>query len=173
VPGGLISKCVCDVVIIPGSDHLPLICSFKSLNRGKSGSQDEVKVRQLNSANLIIFKEAISCASWNEVLEEKDNVSVAFDNFLDVLLPIYDSYCPIKILKRSKREPRQPWINAAITGSIEERNYLYRLHLEFSTQENLKNFKRARNLVNSLRRSCARNYYSEKFRENAGDMKGT
>ena len=46
VPGGLISNCICDVVIIPGSHNLPIVCSFKSLSRGKSGSQEEVKERQ-------------------------------------------------------------------------------------------------------------------------------
>jgi len=78
-----------------------------------------------------------------------------------------------KNLKKSKKEPRKLWINAEITESIEERNNLYCLYLEFSTQENLENFERAKNFVNSLRRSSATNYYSEKFRENAGDMKGT
>jgi len=39
-PGSLISIRVWDVVIVPGSDHLSIICSFKSLsNRSGSGEK--------------------------------------------------------------------------------------------------------------------------------------
>ena len=64
-------------------------------------------------------------------------------------------------------------VNAAIIENIEERNKFYRLYLESNMQEDLKRFQRARNLVNSLRISAVRNYYSKKFSENAGDTKRT
>ena len=114
MPGSLISKCVCDVVIASGSGHLPIICSLKSLSKEKSGSRERMKIRQLKSENLRRFQEAISCMSWDEVLEEKEDVSVAFDKFLNMLLPGYDSCYRIEIVKKRKKEPGKAWINAAV-----------------------------------------------------------
>jgi len=76
-------------------------------------------------------------------------------------------------LRRKGKKLRKPWINVAIKENIEERNKLYRLYLKSNTQEDLERFQRSRNLVNFLRRSAVRNYYSEKFSENAGDTRGT
>ena len=129
MPGCLISKCVYDVLIVSESDHLPIVCSFESLSKEKSR---KTKIRQLKSANSRRFQGAISCISWDEVLEEKENASVAFDKLLNLLFPVYNSCCPIRIVRKGKKEPREPLINVAIIENIEERNKLYRMYLEFN-----------------------------------------
>jgi hypothetical protein len=48
------------------------------------------------------FQEEISVVSWEEVINEKENASMAFDTFLKILSPIYDKCCPVEVVRKKK-----------------------------------------------------------------------
>ena len=163
--------CYADVVAFPCSDHLPLVSVMTcKLNRPK---KKKIKTRLMKKGNLQKFVEEVSVIDWTPVFSEEESPTRALDNLMSVILPIYDSACPIKVMKVKKQEPRKPWITSEILEERKLRIELYQRYLDDKSDVSYELFKKQRNLVNKLRRKAMAEYYDRKFSNCKGNMKET
>lgn len=152
LPSNLVPDSYCDIMIHPGSDHLPVSCTIKQRSPTYEKSRRKL-IRDLRPANLHEFREQISVISWEKVYEEPDP-SRALNNFLGIITPIFESACPLKLTRKKERDiPRKPWIDDEVVEAINARNACFFKSLNDSSEESKNEYIRQRNLVNKLRRS--------------------
>ena len=163
--------CYADVMTFPGSDHLPLAgvlkCQFGRPNKKK------IKTRLMKKDNFQKLVEEVSVIDWTPVFSEGESPMRALDNLMTIILPIYDTACPIKVMKVKKQEPRKPWITSEILEERKQRIELYQAYLDNKSDASFELFKKQRNLVNKLRRKAMAEYYDIKFSHSKGNMKET
>ena len=91
--------------------------------------------------------------------------SRALDNFLGIIIPIFESACPLKLTRKKERDiPRKPWSDVEVVEAINARNACFFKSLNDSSEESKNEYIRHRNLVNKLKRS-KKKYYINKFNE--------
>ena len=172
VSSDLIAQCHSDVSVTPGSDHLPSVCTIRSISKPKIAKEKYLS-REMKAENLKKFKDEVSVLSWQEVTDINDDPSRAFDKFMDILGPIYDRCCPVLEIQKRKRTPRKPWITDEITDLMQVRDDLFKAYLNCESDSSWEAFRKVRNKVNSLRRTAMKQFYSDKFEQHKGDMQGT
>ena len=123
----------------PGSDHLPLVSVIK--RQLHSPKKKKIKARLMKKQNLQKFMEEFSVIDWTPVFSEEESPTRALDNLMSVILPIYDSACPIKIIKVRKQETRKPWITSEITEERKLRIELYQRYIDDKTDGSYELFK--------------------------------
>ena len=87
--------CYADVTF-PGSDHLPLVGVLKC-QLGRSNKK-KIKTRLMKKENLQKFVKEVSVIDWTPVFSEEESPTRALDNLMTIILPIYDTECPIKVM---------------------------------------------------------------------------
>ena len=172
VSSDLIAQCHSDVSVTPGSDHLPSVCTIRSISKPKIAKEKYLS-REMKAENLKKFKDEVSVLFWQEVTDINDDPSRAFDKFMDILGPIYDRCCPVLEIQKRKRTPRKPWITDEITDLMQVRDDLFKAYLNCESDSSWEAFRKVRNKVNSLRRTAMKQFYSDKFEQHKGDMQGT
>jgi len=161
-----------DVLVFPCSDHLPVVASVP-LVIAKEKKAEKKQMRQLRKQNMENLAEELSKVSWKPVFDETEDASHAFDIFMNILQPIYDKTCPLKVLRNTRESPRKPWVTSELIQMIKKRNLLYQSFLDCQSADMFEEFKKIRNQVNTLRRSCVKSYYELKLGETKGDSRGT
>jgi len=102
-----------------------------------------------------------------------DNVSSAFDRLMSIILPIYDRTCPLTLVKLEKCEPRKSWIIKEIVEASALNNTLYENYLNTGCESMLRDFKVARNHVNSQRWKAKKEYFANKLSHSNDNSKNT
>ena len=86
--------------------------------------------------------EEVSLIDWTPVFSEEESPTRALDNLMTIILPIYDTTCPIKLTKVKKQEPRKPWITSEIVEERKRRIELYLAYLDDKSDDSFELFKR-------------------------------
>ena len=100
LPSNLVPDSYSDIMIHPGSDHLPVTRTIKQRSPTYEKTRRKL-IRDLRPTNLHELRERISVISWEKVFEEPDP-SRALDNFLGIITPIFESAWTRKNLTRKK-----------------------------------------------------------------------
>ena len=83
------------------SDHYKVYSVVGGMKLSVAAGFTEITKHILNSANLLQVKAAIEKHNFDEVLI-RGNIDKSYDLFHSDLLSIYDSFCPVKIVKVEK-----------------------------------------------------------------------
>ena len=136
-----IVECCADVVLHPGSDHLPVFCNIKRFGY-KHKTTTKLQFRMMKAENLRKFKEEISTVSW----QRKKTPRLLLINLLS---PIYDQCCPLKTATKKKNQPQKPWIMEEIPEMMKKRDQLFSDYLNCESDDSWEEYRKARNRVNS------------------------
>jgi len=129
--------------------------------------------RQLQPKNIKGLLNGLSLINWNEVSGDK-NPETAFNAFHDKLSSTFNTHCPIKSTKLSKRKaPKKPWITIGLIKSINTKDKLYRKYRTKPNLENKLNYTNYRNILNHTLRISKRNHISAELNEHKHNMKKT
>ena len=95
--------------------------------------------RQINNANIDIFKTKVGETDWRPV--NNPDVNVGYDLFHRNLSLIYEESFPVheKIYKLFKNKYK-PWLTTAILNSLKEKNRLYKKYMQAKTLESRLNY---------------------------------
>ena len=94
-----------------------------------------------------------------------------FSQFLTIFNKLYEHYFPVKQLKLTQKGTYKPWINFTLVSQMKIKDNLFKL-----SKRNLidrKIYNDFRNLLNTRIRNAKREYYTNKFNENEGNIKET
>ena len=85
---------------------------------------------------------------------------------------IYVTEYPPKVLRNTVKIPRKPWVTPELIAMIKKKNLLYLSFLDCQSAD-IFEFKKVRNQVNTLRRSCVNSCYDTQLEATKGGSKGT
>jgi len=78
--------------------------------------------------------EEVSVIDWTPVFSNEKSPTRALYNPKSIILQIYDSMCPTKVMKMKKREPCKPWITIEILEERKLRIGLYQRYPDDKTE---------------------------------------
>lgn len=120
-------------------------------NKTVSVSKDVLNYEKLNSS--------LASETWLEIYSEND-VGLAVDKFLTKLEKYIGENTGLVKYKQTKKSP---WITNGLIKSISMKNKLYRSAKNNPTLDNMGNYKRHRNLLNTLIRAAKKDYYQNQI----------
>ncbi len=133
----------------------------------------KLKLRRcVTEEGILKFKSQLFNVNWDEVLNEND-VNVAYTNFVQIFLRLFDGCCPIKPLKYSKFNCDKPWITNGLKNACKKKYNMYKHFLRLRTRESELKYKNYRNKLTTVLRQAENDYYSFKLESLRSDIKGT
>ena len=113
------------------SDHLPQFCILPEFFSNSPPTKYNIISHELEKFNNQSFLEDFEKIDWNLVLQlNKENVNITFENFLNTLNTLINSYVPLKKLNKKQRKFQQkPWITKGIQNAIEKKNSFFKKYI--------------------------------------------
>ena len=147
------------------SDHLPSIVLMKQTQLTDK-SPIEFNSRNLTEDRISRIKAELMQVDWNGTLNNED-CSVNFENFCMKLKTIMDSIAPIKHVQISgKHHFVEPWMTTGLETASRNNKKLYLETLRKGCSVSaMEKYKSSRNLLNRLKRSTMKSYYTTKCTE--------
>lgn len=141
------------------SDHCPIFLLYTS--KGIKYDHASITAQHVSDEALEVFKHDIRAYDWSFIFQLSD-VNEAYEAFLDRFSSMYAAHFPFKTFKPSKRI-RKPWVTSVHLSMIKKKNKLYHIFLRTREAQALKEFKTARNKLNSELRRAKKSYYEQQF----------
>ena len=155
------------------SDHLIPFQIFKTTKNSTHRKPPEYFTkRAMTPAKLEQFKTSLANQDWSSVLNENEDVNLAFANFLSIFLDLFNIHIPKQKVKYNKRT--MPMVKHMTKGLLKSRlkkQKLYTKFLSSRTPESWENFRIYRNLYNKLCRKAKIIKVREEVREAEGNSK--
>ena len=108
--------------------------------------------RVFNATNTKAFKNAIKSLSWNSVLNETNDVELAYKKFLKMFTDAYQENFPLKKKQNNKKvnKTKSPWMTNCILRSVRNKNKLYKAFLMNRNSKNEQLYKNYKNKLNHI-----------------------
>ena len=124
------------------------------------------------------FTKDLESVDWNNVIKKNGNPNNSVQQLLKITEGILDKHVPLKALtKKQMKSYNKPWITKGLLRSINIKDTIYKKYLKSQTgtlKDNLfSKFKYYRNKISNLLRLGKKNYYTNYFQQNLGDIKNT
>ena len=147
------------------SDHLPIIVLMKQTQLTDK-SPIEFDSRNLTEEKISRIKAELMHVDWNGILNS-DDCSVNFESFCKKVKTTMDSIAPTKQVRISgKRCFAEPWMTIGLETASQNNKKLYLETLRKNCPASVwEKYKSGRNLLNRLKRSTMKSYYTTKCTE--------
>lgn len=157
------------VLVSDISDHFPQFIALSKKFRDKP--QVTKSFRCLNDANISKFKNMLQPLQWEEVLSVNDP-ELSFNLFWDIFNTFFDLHFPVVSMNFNKNTCKiQGFMTKGILVSRQNKLSLYKKSIKYPSQDNKAEYKRFRNLYNSVLRASKKLYFEQKINESQGDPK--
>ena len=151
------------------SDHFSTFVTLKNSGFIKNNNI-KIEYRSRNEQNKYNFYCAMREYPWESLLDIADP-NECYTKFSSDLYLMYDTYFPLKSIRKKELDIRKPYITREITDLIKNKHRLQRLFnrrpIKYGDE-----YRRIRNLVTKKIRDARDTYYNNKLEESTGDGKG-
>jgi hypothetical protein len=153
------------------SDHFPIFFNIP-FNRPPIKART-VESRNFSDANIAKFQNAIRNFNWNHV-SDSNCAQEAYNNFNSSFMLLYNMYFPVVVTKINRNFHKlDPWMTNGILTSRQRKNHLYSVSLKNPSPVNSNNFKKFRNIYNTVLRASKKLYYENQLKNNLTNLKKT
>jgi len=153
------------------SDHFPIFFNIP-FNRPPIKART-VESRNFSDANIAKFQNAIRNFNWNHV-SDSNCAQEAYNNFNSSFMLLYNMYFPVVVTKINRNFHKlDPWMTNGILTSRQRKNHLYSVSLKNPSPVNSNNFKKFRNIYNTVLRASKKLYYEYQLKNNLTNLKKT
>ena len=149
------------------SDHYPIFTIRNNIEPPKL--KTTIMKRNQSNKNISNFKKCINKTNWNQLLDI-NNTQSGFTLFVNAITTAYNECFPLESIKINYKN-RNPWINQDLKDEIKMRDKLFILSKKTPTQENIKAYKKFKNMNLPNQRNAERSYYREQFDLHHSDLK--
>ena len=153
------------------SDHYPIFIALSEHNMPDPESDTTIQYRLINDTTIRKFKYALENSSELNNIYNTHTGQQAFKEFITLFNKLYDQYFPIKSKKLTRKGILKPWINLTLIARMKIRDNLFKLAKRNIIDKNI--YREFRNSLTTQIRNTKAEYYSNKFRENEGNIKET
>lgn len=106
---------------------------------------------------------------WEFMDNEKD-VDNAYEEFLRIFKLLYDKNCPIKIFSKKQKHNDKPWISKGLQNACKKKKTLYREFIKHRTIEIEHRYKKYKNKLTNIMRTCKKEYYAKLIDNNKNNI---
>ena len=153
------------------SDHFPIIHQL-SFEKTKP-TNETIQTRDFCPDSILRFKTAIKDYNWIHVTDQTC-VQEATNNFLSTFDTLYNAFFPLTEKKLIKSlNPLEPWMSKGILISRKRKNELCNLSLKNPSVVSITQFKKFRNIYNSVIRNAKKLYFQRQLEENQKNLRKT
>ena len=150
------------------TDHLPnFIKIIGSTNTTKSSERPYTRI--FSEANIEKFKTNLDTTDWHCLLSNED-VNMASKDFYNHVIKTYNQCFPITRLSRKKNKDKK-WMTEGLRKSTKTKNSMYKKQLQKPTPENIRKYKKYRNLLNDLLEKAEILYYKDLISDKSNGIK--
>ena len=149
------SKITTGNILTDVTDHLPNFLLLSDIPTSKRNHRPLIRI--FSERNINKFNEALSALNWNELLIE-NSATDACDIFYNHITDVFESSFP-RIRLSNKRANDKKWMTSELRKCIQDKNRLYKKRLRNPTPQNIENYKKYRNYVNSRIKDAENEYY--------------
>ena len=157
------------LIINDASDHLPCYLRLAGV---MPGLREPVKIefRKINDSAISGIKTELDRINWSCLNEL--NTDDSFNYFHDVITSSLDKHAPVKTKTILKGKLDEPWISQSLKRSIKKQQTLYRKTLKPTCSDiDRTKYLNYRQVLTKLKRSCKKDYYSNKCLDFKSDSK--
>ena len=172
-----LQKTLARIVLDDVSDHFPIFLSATLSTPDCVGKNHVFSLRR-SFVNKEIFEQTLHGSDWSRVIEvaECGDASSAYSMFINRYLEIYNNSFPLVSCSGKSNGPNKfdkEWMTPKHIKSCKKKNALYRAYTRNPSPSNKQKFTTFRNLFKSTKVKTIKQFYSEKFKLNNNNMKGT
>ena len=138
------------------SDHCMIYCTRKHV-KFAFNKHNSIKIRSMKKYNKEVFQMNLLSVDWSSVLSS-DNVVDAWEKFKSIFMSVVNNISPIKEVRIKQRT--EPWINAEILQSINDRDRAFKVFKGDKSEQNFSSFKDLRNKTQTLIYNAKKNFFS-------------
>ena len=109
------------------SDHLP-ICSLTRCSPKRLNSLNYKTIRKSSKESVDAFIEYLNRQTWHTTYKS-DDANIAYDNFLDTFIKLYNKQCPLKRYKNWNTNNKS-WFTNGLRNACLKKNLLYKEFLK-------------------------------------------
>ena len=153
------------------SDHYPIFIALSDHNMPDPDKDTIIQYRLINDTTIRKFKYALENSLELNNIYNTHTGQLSFKEFITIFNKLYDQYFPIKSKKLTRKGILKPWINITLISRMKIRDNLSKLAKRSIIDKNI--YTEFRNLLTTQIRNTKAEYYSNKFRENEGNIKET
>ena len=166
----LTNQIISGLLINDISDHLPIF----SLTRSSPKRLNSLTYKKSSKESVDAFIEDLNRQTWHNTYKS-DDANIAYDNFLDTFIKLYNKHCPLKrVINKNLNTNNKPWFTNGLINACLKNNLLYKEFLKkkktLTVQSRYKSYKNK--LTNILRKS-ENMYYNQLLHEQRENIKST
>ena len=151
------------------SDHFITFCTMKT-TRNTIGKHTTKNIRQMKNYTKETYNEKLSECDWSHVTNIKDDVNLALEKFITILMQAINSVAPKKEIRIKGRT--KPWIDSEILDAMRDRD-IAKLNAirNRSNKELTEKYNEKRNKVINMCKNAKAKHFSNKVDENKDNPK--
>ena len=153
------------------SDHLPIFTVQLSCLERKLYTK-YITVRNTDDEAINAFRLALDKENWANIFNT-DDVNICYDNFLNKFLQLFNEFCPVKQIKTSQNKVYKPWFTNGLKNACRKKNQLYAKYLSSNCNQALEKYKKYKNKLTKILRSCEKHYFDKILKEQSNNIRGT
>lgn len=164
-------KIVSGLLVNDISDHLPVFAVYDCSHKENKDSNKFIYKRARNEGSMTLFRNELLKQNWNEVYGVED-IDIAYESFLKTFNTLYDKHCPMKRYNRKQKYNDSPWLTKGLQNACKKKNSLYRDFIKHRNTETENKYKKYKNKLTNIMRTCKKDYYNKLLEHNKGNTKG-
>ncbi|MFZ2538187.1 MAG: endonuclease/exonuclease/phosphatase family protein, partial [Oscillospiraceae bacterium] len=154
------------------SDHLPIYLTLPYQKITHKSPQIFITKRFYSEENMNKFKTQLNNADWSPVYSATGSNN-KYQYFIDMFTDMHNSCFPLRNVKFTSMSHNKPWITPTILNSIKKKNNMYKQYLLTKNMALLEKYKKYKNKLTTIIRTCEQNYFSNKLNQMKGKMSRT
>ena len=157
------------IILNTSSDHFPC---YHIANFSKCKEKPEFfYTRDFSQEKFEQFNEILSSHQWENVLSN-ENAQISFDKFMEFYMQSFETNFPLKRVKFNKNYHRiEPFMTKGLLISRQKKLKLASTYAKSRTALNTINYKRYRDIYNSLIKLAKKVYYKDMIQKNRSDLR--
>ena len=156
----LTNQIISGLLINDISDHLPIFFLTRSSPK-RLNSLNYKTIRKSSKESVDAFIEDLNRQTWHNT-NKSDDANVAYDNFLNTFIKLYNKHCPLKRVKNTNLNTNnKPWFTNGLKNACLKKNLLYKEFLKKRTLTVQSRYTSYKNKLTNILRKSEKMYYNQ------------
>ena len=156
----LTNQIISGLLINDISDHLPIFSLTRSSPK-RLNSLNYKTIRKSSKESVDAFIEDLNRQTWHNTYKS-DDANVAYDNFLNTFIKLYNKHCPLKRVKNTNLNTNnKPWFTNGLRNACLKKNLLYKEFLKKRTLTVQSRYTSYKNKLTNILRKSEKMYYNQ------------
>uniref|UniRef100_A0A8C6M4T9 Reverse transcriptase domain-containing protein n=1 Tax=Nothobranchius furzeri TaxID=105023 RepID=A0A8C6M4T9_NOTFU len=153
------------------SDHLPVFVTYDCCYKVHRNVGKMIYKTIRTEKAMQCLKNELIKQDWTIVYKHKD-VNKAYEAFLSIFMALLEKNSLLIEVNRKDKYTGRPWMTKGLQNACKKKNSLYREFIKKRTTESEKKYKKYKNKLTNIMRTCKKEYFIKKLEDNKDSMKG-